>query len=191
MKLIVGLGNPGKEYQFTRHNAGYLVIDKILNKLDLKLNKEKFNGRFVLTDDLIIAKPETYMNNSGMFVQNLCQFYKINPSDVIVIYDEKDFELGQAAIKIGGSSAGHNGIESVRVQLNNNEFKRLRIGIGSSRTIPLRNYVLSNFTLEEMPIFEEVANVAADAAISFAFNDIKVVMDKFNVNRKKKNITGN
>ncbi|WP_029512770.1 aminoacyl-tRNA hydrolase [Mycoplasmopsis iners] len=189
MKLIVGLGNPGKQYEFTRHNVGFLVVDKILKNLNLSLNKEKFNGKFVLADDLIIAKPETYMNNSGYFVQVLSNFYKIDPSDIMVIYDDKDFDLGQAAIKIGGSSAGHNGVESIRTQLSSNEFKKMRIGIGKSETLPLKDYVLSNFKQNELPVLSEVINLAAEAAVSFGFNDIKTVMDKFNVNRKKKNIS--
>ncbi|VEU78124.1 aminoacyl-tRNA hydrolase [Mycoplasmopsis columbinasalis] len=191
MKLIVGLGNPGTLYEFNRHNAGYLVVDKLLERLNLKLNKEKFNGRYVIGDDVIIAKPETYMNRSGFFVQNLLNFYKIDSTNLMVIYDDKDFELGQAAIKIGGSSAGHNGIQSIVDQLGKNDFKRMRIGIGRSDVIPLRDYVLQNFKQEEISDFETVANIACDAAIQFIYNDINQVMEKFNALRRKKNPTGN
>ncbi|QSF13506.1 aminoacyl-tRNA hydrolase [Mycoplasma sp. Mirounga ES2805-ORL] len=185
MKLVVGLGNPGKEYQFTRHNSGFLVIDKILEKLNTSLNKEKFNGQFVVTEDVIIAKPLTFMNNSGEFVQAIAKYFKILSSDIMIIYDEKDFNLGQAAIKIGGSTAGHNGVISVEKHLGSNDFKKMRIGIGRDSAVPLRDYVLSKFSKDEMIEFEEIANVAADAAISFVYNDIKTVMEKFNVNRKK------
>ncbi|WP_027120525.1 aminoacyl-tRNA hydrolase [Mycoplasmopsis lipofaciens] len=185
MKLIVGLGNPGLEYKFTRHNAGFLVIDKILEKLNLKLNKEKFNGKFVVAEDMIIAKPLTYMNNSGDFVQAISHFYKIDPTDIMVIHDEKDFNLGHAAIKIGGSSAGHNGIQSIVTKLNNNEFKKMRIGIGRDKKIELKKYVLMPFKPEEMPIFESIAEISADAAISFVYNDFRTVMEKYNINRKK------
>ncbi|WP_027334605.1 aminoacyl-tRNA hydrolase [Mycoplasmopsis felifaucium] len=185
MKLIVGLGNPGESYKFTRHNVGFLAVDKICQKNNITLNKEKFNGEFVICDDVIIARPLTYMNNSGDFVYALANFYKIDSSDIIVIYDEKDFKIGQAAIKIGGSSGGHNGIQSIMNHFKTNDFKRLRVGIGTSKTVPLRNYVLSNFTIDEFKIIEPVLELASEAAMSFVFNDINTVMNNFNVNRKK------
>ncbi|KKB26696.1 Peptidyl-tRNA hydrolase [Mycoplasmopsis meleagridis] len=187
MKLIVGLGNPGESYKLTRHNIGFLVIDRILKKLNISFDKSKFEGKYAIIDDLIIAKPDTYMNNSGQFVAAISRFYKIQPSDILVIHDEKDFEIGQAQIKIGGSSAGHNGVENVRVQLNSNEFKKLRIGIGKDPVIPLKEYVLSKFEIRELEILENVIEISAEASLSFAYNDIKVVMEKFNVNKKKKN----
>ncbi|MBU4690447.1 aminoacyl-tRNA hydrolase [Mycoplasma sp. ES3157-GEN-MYC] len=185
MKLIVGLGNIGQEYKFTRHNAGFLVIDKISEKTGIKLNKDKFNGKFGIGDDFIIAKPSTYMNRSGEFIQAICHFYKISPSDVMVIYDEKDFNLGQASIKIGGSSAGHNGVQNVIDNLISNDFKRLRIGIGRDKNYELKDWVLSNFKPEEIAIVEQVADVAAEAALSFVYNDIKIVIEKFNSENKK------
>ncbi|MEE3928260.1 aminoacyl-tRNA hydrolase [Mycoplasmopsis ciconiae] len=185
MRLIVGLGNPGEQYKFTRHNVGFLVIDKITKKLNINLTKNKFNGEFEKVDDLIIAKPLTYMNKSGEFIQSLCNFYKISWDDVLVIHDEKDFNVGQASIKIGGSDAGHNGIKSVTQCLNNPNYKRIRIGIGKSNVVPLKDYVLQNFSTEEMKVLEPVLDLAAEAAISFAFNDINTVMNSFNQLRKK------
>ncbi|QBF34976.1 aminoacyl-tRNA hydrolase [Mycoplasmopsis phocirhinis] len=184
MKLIVGLGNIGNEYKFTRHNAGFLVIDKLIEKTGIKLNKDKFNGKFGIGDGFIVAKPSTYMNKSGEFIHALCNFYKIDSSDVMIIYDEKDFKLGQAAIKIGGSSAGHNGVKNVLHFFPCNDFKRLRIGIGRDMNIELKNWVLSNFSALEMNIIEKVCSVAADAALSFVFNDIKTVIEKFNSENK-------
>nr|WP_318026895.1 aminoacyl-tRNA hydrolase [Mycoplasmopsis bovis] len=96
MKLIVGLGNPGNEYRFTRHNAGFLAIDKICEKLNISLNKEKFNGEFVISDGFILARPLTYMNKSGDFIYSIANFYKIDSSDIIVIYDDLSFSVGQA-----------------------------------------------------------------------------------------------
>ncbi|BAP00777.1 peptidyl-tRNA hydrolase [Mycoplasmopsis californica HAZ160_1] len=185
MKLIVGLGNIGDEYKFTRHNIGFLTIDNLINKTGIKLNKEKFNGRFGMGDGFILAKPSTYMNKSGQFIREICDFYKISSSDVMIIYDEKDFKLGQASIKIGGSDAGHNGVKSVIQHLSANDFKRLRIGIGRDPKFELKDWVLSKFTLEDMPIIEKVLSVAADAALSFVYNDINRVIEKFNGTYKK------
>ncbi|MGZ9762554.1 aminoacyl-tRNA hydrolase [Mycoplasma sp. 394] len=180
MKLIVGLGNPGIEYKYTRHNAGFLVIDEICNKLNISLNKTKFNGDFVKIDDLIIAKPKTFMNLSGSFVSSMCSFFKISPEDVMVIHDEKDYELGRATIKIGGSGGSHNGVKNIIDQLGTQEFKRLRIGIKTPFQGELKDFVLGKFTKEEFEIIKPILNISAQAAISYAFNDIKTVMNKFN-----------
>ncbi|MGV2392624.1 UNVERIFIED_CONTAM: aminoacyl-tRNA hydrolase [Campylobacter lari] len=186
MKLIVGLGNPGDRYKYTRHNAGFLAIDKICEKLNgVVLNKEKFNGRYAIVEDFIIAKPYTYMNLSGDFIQALANYYKIDSNDIIVIYDEKDYDLGKAAIKIGGSSGGHNGIQSVINHFSSNDFKRLRIGIGNRGSMELKDYVLSMFKRDELIILDSVLEKVAEAAISFVYNDINVVINNFNQNRKK------
>ncbi|EFF41225.1 aminoacyl-tRNA hydrolase [Mycoplasmopsis alligatoris] len=186
MRLIVGLGNPGDNYRHTRHNAGFLVIDKICRILKTDLNKSKFNGNFVKMEDLVIAKPMTYMNLSGNFIKEIMDFYKINPEDVLVIYDEKDYEIGTSSIKIGGSAAGHNGIKSIIDALKNNSFKKLRIGIGKPKTgYHIKDYVLGNFSVEEMTLLEPILDLAAEAAISFAYNDINIVMNKYNVLRRK------
>ncbi len=186
MKLIVGLGNPGNEYRFTRHNAGFLAIDKICEKLNISLNKEKFNGEFVISDGFILARPLTYMNKSGDFIYSIANFYKIDSSDIIVIYDDLSFSVGQAAIKIGGSSAGHKGIENLMSKFKTNDFKRIRVGIGASNNLSIKDYVLSLFSKEEMLIIEEVLEKVADAAISLVYNDINYVTSKFNTDNKKR-----
>lgn len=183
MKLIVGLGNPGENYKMTRHNVGFMLVDEIAKKLNLKFNKNKWNGTFVINDDFILAKPETYMNLSGNFIQSLINYYKILPSDVLVIYDEKDYEIGKSAIKIGGSSGGHNGIKSI-INTIGNDFKRLRIGIGYNKNYVLSDWVLSKFTLEEIEILKSVFPIIEEAALSFVYNDINYVMNKFNQKKK-------
>ncbi|WP_406614097.1 aminoacyl-tRNA hydrolase [Mycoplasma corogypsi] len=180
MRLIVGLGNPGDEYKFTRHNAGFLVIDKILDKLKVSLNKNKFNGNYVKVDDLIIAKPNTYMNKSGEFISQLMSFFKILPQDLIVIHDEKDFPVGKSALKIGGSGGSHNGVKNIIEKLNSQDFKRLKVGIGTPQHGELKDYVLGKFNLNEMLILEPVFEKCADAAIQCAFNDVLTVMNAFN-----------
>ncbi|MEA4206405.1 aminoacyl-tRNA hydrolase [Mycoplasma sp. 1199] len=184
MKLIVGLGNPGDKYKYTRHNVGFMVIDKICKQMGVELNKSKFNGEYIKLDDLIIAKPMTYMNKSGEFVQAIAQFFKINPDDILVIHDEKDFPLGKTAIKIGGSGGSHNGVLNIVQMLSTQEFKRLKIGINTEHAEPLRDFVLGNFTPEQMLVLEPVLNKAAEASISFVYNDILTVMNKYNVKSK-------
>ncbi|WP_426461281.1 aminoacyl-tRNA hydrolase [Mycoplasma hafezii] len=184
MKLIVGLGNPGDQYKFTRHNVGFLTIDKICNKLGVSLNKNKFNGDYVKVDDLVIAKPMTYMNNSGQFISSLANYFKILPDDILVIHDEKDFPLGKSAIKIGGSGGSHNGVISIVNQLGTQSFKRLKIGIDVPHQSALRDFVLGRFTSDEMKELEPILDKAADACVDFAFNDIVTVMNKYNTRKK-------
>lgn len=182
MKLIVGLGNPDAKYSKNRHNIGFMVVDKILKNLNLKINKEKFSGSFVKTEEFVIAKPLTYMNLSGNFVQAIATYFKIAPNDILVIYDDVSYEIGQAAIKPKGSSNGQNGMKDIIEKMKTNEIPRLKIGIG--RGLNLAQHVLSDFTLEEFEIIDSVIDLAADAAISFLFNDVRIVMNKMNVNKK-------
>ncbi|VEU76325.1 aminoacyl-tRNA hydrolase [Mycoplasmopsis columboralis] len=185
MKLIVGLGNPGNEYKYTRHNAGFLVIDRICEKLKVSLNKSKYNGEFVKIDDIIIAKPLTYMNNSGTFVQQLANFYQVKFDDILVIHDEKDFPLGKSSIKIGGSGGSHNGVLSIIEKIGSTDFKRMKIGINTPHQGALKDFVLGRFSEEEYYILDNVIEVASEACISYMHNDIHAIMNKFN---QKKNV---
>ncbi|WP_041362970.1 aminoacyl-tRNA hydrolase [[Mycoplasma] mobile] len=178
MKLIIGLGNPDPKYQKNRHNVGYMVVDKILENLRLKINKEKFSGIFVKTEEFIIAKPTTYMNLSGDFVKNISTYFKVSPNNILIIYDDMSYEVGQAAIKPKGGSNGQNGIKDILLKMNTEEIPRLKIGIGKNQEAA--KHVLSDFTLEEFKIIDLVINQAAEAAISFLFNDIRIVMNSYN-----------
>ncbi|MBN4083648.1 aminoacyl-tRNA hydrolase [Mycoplasma sp. CSL10137] len=184
MKLIVGLGNPGEEYKYTRHNVGFLIIDRICEKLNVKLNKEKFNGVFVKVDDIVIAKPMTYMNLSGTFVQQLKNFFKIDSTDIMIIHDDKDYDLSKATIKIGGSGGSHNGVKSIIDNLGTSDFKRMKIGINAPHQGQLKDFVLGKFSSSEMEKILPIIDLAAETAISFGFNDIYTIMNKFNVNKK-------
>lgn len=188
MRLIIGLGNPGTKFKNTRHNVGFMVIDKICELMNVTLSKSRFNGETIKIDDMILAKPSTFMNLSGDFVFLISAFYKIVPEDILIIHDEKDFDLGQASIKIGGNDAGHNGVKSIIEKLGSTSFKRLRIGIGKKPSEkPLKDWVLENFNNEDWEKIQPILKVSADAAVSFAFNDIKTVMNSFNVFRRKNN----
>ncbi|MHB8470011.1 MAG: aminoacyl-tRNA hydrolase [Gaiellaceae bacterium] len=149
--LVVGLGNPGREYARNRHNAGYLVVDELARRHGGAW-KAKFAGRLadvrVPGRKLVLLKPETFMNESGRSVGAAAQFFKVEPDAVLVVHDEGDFELGRLELKAGGGLAGHNGLRSIAQQLGTQDFLRLRIGVGRPERgdpRPLADYVLSNF----------------------------------------------
>ncbi|MCV3733742.1 aminoacyl-tRNA hydrolase [Mycoplasma enhydrae] len=177
MKLIVGLGNPGKEYEKTRHNVGFMIIDSLSKKLVAPLNTKKFNGIYFKDKELIIAKPLTYMNNCGEFVRAIVDYYNINIDDIIIVYDDIDTELGKVIIRQKGSAGGHNGMKSIINHLDTNEIKRLKVGIGRDEN--LVNFVLGKFSFEDSKIIENVIEEASDALIQFINNDIRYVMNKY------------
>lgn len=145
MKLIVGLGNPGKEYENTRHNIGYKAIDAFVHAKELKLNKHKYGGVIHKSKEFIIARPGTYMNNSGEFVQPLAHFFKIKPQDILVVYDDMDLKVGALRMKKNGSHGGQNGMRDIIDKLGTAEIPRLKIGIGRPKNGG-KNHVLGTFT---------------------------------------------
>lgn len=189
MKFIVGLGNPGNEYSETKHNIGFKVIDEICSKLNIYLNKKKYNGIFYKDTEFIIAKPLTYMNNSGHFVVSMMQYFKIDIKDLLVIYDDMDYKVGQAVIKSSGSSAGQKGMQSIIDQLGQNNFNRLKIGIGKPNSKNVVNYVLSTFTPLDKPVINNIIQMSATAAIEFLDENIEKVSQKFNEKYKKISIS--
>lgn len=156
MKLIVGLGNPGREYKNTRHNVGFMVLDNYLGKISWKTKMESY---FYLTEvngeQIMFIKPLTYMNLSGLSVSKIVNFYKIDMKDILVIHDDLDINVGLYKIKRNSSSGGHNGIKSIISELKSEEFGRLKIGISKSVQIPVDKYVLGKFSSEE---FEKINN---------------------------------
>lgn len=167
IKLIVGLGNPEEQYKNTRHNLGFLVIDKLREKLELPDLKEekKFNSMISSQDKLILAQPLTYMNNSGQAVQAIANFYKITPEEILVIQDDLDLPLGEIRQKSESSAGGHNGIQSIIDQLGSNKFHRIKIGITTPDRSPQMDsadYVLQNFSSEEMATIKK----SIDEAVS-------------------------
>ncbi|MBD5445753.1 MAG: aminoacyl-tRNA hydrolase [Mycoplasma sp.] len=182
--LIVGLGNPGDKYKFTKHNAGFLVIDKILEKLNLVLDKEKFSGWYtkykIENKEVFICKPYTYMNNSVFFIFNICNFFKIPIENILVIYDDIDTEIGNLRIRLKGSSGGQNGMKGIIQTFGTENIKRIRIGIGNPKGRNLADYVLSNFSNSEKIIVDKVFDRAADAALFFLKEDFEKVISKYN-----------
>lgn len=157
--LIIGLGNPGKQYEKTRHNAGFMVIDKLMSELRIT-NYEKNNPR------VILAKPQTYMNESGQAVAKIARFYKIPLERIWIVYDDIDLPLGTLRIRKSGSSGGHNGAQSIIEALGSNKFPRFRLGIGPVPSgVDPADFVLSPFTKEEQKTTDEMIQRAASAIV--------------------------
>ncbi|GFO67974.1 peptidyl-tRNA hydrolase [Geomonas limicola] len=153
-KLIVGLGNPGPQYSWTRHNAGFMVLDRLSRQAGISVTKKAFSG---LSGDgnwagerVILLKPQTFMNLSGRSVAEALRFYKLTPADLIVIHDDLDIPYGSVRLKLGGGHGGHNGLRSIDQELGSKEYLRVRMGIGRPVHGDVSNYVLSNFHKEEM-----------------------------------------
>lgn len=189
MILIAGLGNPGKKYSNTKHNIGFLVVDKIGSKVGIDLNKNKFSGvfgeGFLNEEKLLLLKPETYMNLSGQSVSSASNFYDIDAKNVIVVYDEMDLPLGTIRIKSGGGSAGHNGIKSIISSLGTDRFKRVRVGIGKSFKDSGAKHVLSGFSRSEADAVNESIGRAADAVLAIIEKGIEKAMNEYNTKNKQ------
>ena len=184
MKLVVGLGNPEKKYEFTRHNCGFRAIDYYASKNNLSF-KSKFNGHYAETivnnTKLILLKPQTYMNLSGESVIKFVNYYNINIEDILVIYDDVDFEVGKFKLRRGGSSGGHNGINNIIDLLKTQNISRLRMGI-SKNNIPLMDYVLGKFSSEENEKIESILPVISNSINDFSVHNIDELMEKYNRN---------
>ena len=164
MRLVVGLGNPGKEYALTRHNMGFMAVDEIVRRFSFSQWKKAFKGQVcsgeIDGEKVVILKPETYMNLSGEAVQEAVHFYKLTPADVIVIHDELDLPVGKMKVKVGGSPAGHNGLKSIDSHIGP-EYMRVRIGIDNNKQISTADYVLGKPSPEDFEILEgEFAQIA-------------------------------
>jgi len=185
MKLLVGLGNIGKEYEKTRHNTGFLVMDEIAKQLNETFKTNKFKAQIIKTtiknEQVILMKPSTYMNNSGEAIAEAVNFYNLNPKeDVVVFYDDLDLPYGTLRLREKGSSGGHNGIKSIIQHLGTNEFKRVRIGIEKNPMIPVVDYVLGKVEKEHQQAWLDAINRAASAAIECVFLPFQEVMNKYN-----------
>lgn len=181
MKLIVGLGNPHKEYELTKHNVGFLALDSIVEnqkllpfRLENQFGSEITEMNVVSDKRVIFAKPQLYMNKSGESVQKILSYYKIGLDDLVVISDDLDLELGVIRVRKEGSSGGHKGLESVIDNLGDNRFIRIKIGIGSNRNanIPSEDYVLSKFTKIELDILYKSIDKTRELVLNWLTNGI-------------------
>ena len=183
MKLIVGLGNPGREYRDTRHNVGFMVADEIANRRNLQWRADSdwtFAKNFG-SPEFMVMKPLTFMNRSGFAVSRFLEYYGIGPGDTIVVFDEVDLEFGRIRVLPSGSAGTHNGMKSMVEQLGTTEFPRLRFGVGrGDPRRDLADYVLSKFEPAERAELETLIPRAADAAEMFAVDGISKVMNEYN-----------
>jgi len=184
MKIIVGLGNPGKKYEKTRHNTGFLVIDKVLKKLNIELDKEKFNASYTIYkhngEKIYFVKPLTYMNNSGEALVPLMKYYGLDISDLIVIHDDLDLPVGKIRLRTKGSCGGQNGMRNIIDLLGSEEINRIRVGIGKDPQIDTIDYVLGKVAKEDKKIYEDSLIRASEAIIYSLDNNFENVMSKFN-----------
>lgn len=187
MKLIVGLGNPGKDYENTRHNIGFMVLDYYADNNNWK---EKWNSLYTELnmngEKILLIKPLTYMNLSGHAVIQFINFYKIELKDILIIQDDLDLAVGKYRLKTNSSNGGHNGIKSIINELGNQNFTRLKIGISNNKQIDTKDYVLGKFSKNELEIFKELYPTFKEIINSFIVNGIEKTMNKFN--RKDNNV---
>ena len=184
--LVVGLGNPGENYARTRHNAGFRAVDRLAAALQVKVDRAKFRGLTAQAvwqgQKLLLLKPQTFMNNSGLSVMDAARFYKLPPERVIVIFDDISLPVGRLRVRADGSAGGHKGIKSIIGALNSQSFPRVKIGVGQKPhpDYDLADWVLSNFTREEEAHVERAAQAAAQAALEVVAGGVSAAAAKFN-----------
>ena len=185
MYLIVGLGNPEEEYSNTRHNMGFNVINKLSEEFNIKVNKNKFKGLYgkgkIEEQDVILLKPQTYMNLSGESIKEIIDFYKLNTDNLIIIYDDIDIGPGIIKLRKTGGPGTHNGMKSVIKEIGTEKFPRVRIGIGKpEHKGDLINYVIGKIPEEDKKILEKSIDVAKEAVIEIVKSGIDKAMNCFN-----------
>ena len=186
MKLIVGLGNPGREYEKTRHNSGFMAADLLADRLGVNISTEKWNALTASVriegTPVLLMKPLTYMNESGQSVSQVMKYFKVDSDDVMVVYDDMDMPTGKLRIRLKGSAGGHNGIKSLIAHMHTQEFKRIRVGIDKMKHYDTVDWVLGHFSIPEMQLLLPGIDKAVDAIICWIeTDDINKVMNQYNV----------
>lgn len=189
MYIIIGLGNPGKKYENTRHNMGFIAVDLLAEKYGIKVDKIKFKalvgeGR-IAGRKVLLVKPQTYMNLSGQSVMEVMNFYKEDIENLIVIYDDIDIPTGTIRLRKKGSAGTHNGMRNIVYLLQEDGFPRIRVGIGSESKVDLIHYVTSGVTKKEKDLLEDALTRAADAAACIVEKGIEKAMNEYNIRPKK------
>ena len=184
--LIVGLGNPGREYERTRHNAGFRALDILADKLGCKVDKLKFQGLYGQVNyrgkKILLLKPQTFMNLSGRSVLQLSAFFRVSPKNIIVMFDDISLEPGRLRVRADGSAGGHNGIKSIIQELGSQEFPRVKIGVGAKPhpDFDLADWVLSGFTAQEEKALQPALERAAEAALAVMEYGVPEAANRFN-----------
>ncbi len=189
MYIIVGLGNPGRKYENTRHNMGFIAVDLLAKKYGIKIDKIKFKalvgeGR-IAGQKVLLVKPQTFMNLSGQSVVEVMNFYKEEIENLIVIYDDIDIPTGSIRLRKKGSAGTHNGMRNIVYLLGEDTFPRIRVGIGSQKKVDLINYVIGGVSKGEKELLEDALTRAADAAACIVEKGIERAMNEYNVRQKK------
>ena len=183
MKLIVGLGNPGKKYEHTRHNMGFDVVDLFGELAQIDIDKESFKGLVgrgkVFDEDIFLLKPQTYMNLSGESVREIVNYFKISVEDIIVVFDDMALEPGKIRLRLSGSSGGHKGMQNIIENLGTQDIKRIRVGIGEPQYDTI-DYVLSKPSKEERELINEAIVDAANAIKDILKHNFDIAMSKYN-----------
>lgn len=189
MKLIVGLGNPGKEYEKTRHNIGFMILDLVVEKLSSsqwKSEKSCKTTEYINKGEkIVLIKPQKFINLSGEVLKEYMDYYKITSDDILVIHDDLDLKLGRIKLVKSGGSAGHNGLKNIEKELKTQEYKRIKIGIGKNKLQNVINHVLGKVSKDEEKVLKNTIDVASQIVIEYLEKDFSFLMNKYN--RKEKN----
>lgn len=188
IKLVVGLGNPGKEYEKTRHNMGFMVLDEVKKRLNVENWKERDGGLYFDTYvnfcKVIFLKPQKFINLSGDVLIKFINFFDIKLHNIIVVSDDLDLPLGSIKLKEKGSSGGHNGLKNIEANLKTNEYKRIKVGISNNKEIDTKDYVLGKISKGDKKIVDEAVNKAADALMMSLEKSFVDAMNKYNTKIK-------
>ncbi len=188
IKLVVGLGNPGKEYEKTRHNMGFNVLDRIAKRLEINKWKEKDGGLFfdcyLDMNRVIFLKPQKYINLSGDVLNSYVKFFDIKTEDILVVSDDLDTPLGTLKLKEKGSSGGHNGLKNIESNLKTDEYKRIKIGISNNKEIDTKDYVLGKLSKEDLKTLDPILDKAADTVLASFRTPFAELMSKYNTKIK-------
>lgn len=190
MYIIAGLGNPTKEYDKTRHNVGFSVIDVLADQYNIDVSERKHKalcGRGAIEGQkVVLMKPQTFMNLSGESIRAAVDFYKVEPEDIIIVYDDVSLEPGQLRIRLKGSAGGHNGIKNIIAHLGTQEFPRIKVGVGAKPPrMDLAAYVLSRFSQGEQKLMDEAFKEAAEAAVMMMTDGADRAMNHYNTKKKE------
>lgn len=184
MKLVVGLGNPGKEYTKTRHNVGFRMIDKIASDLNIEIDKNKFDGlygeKIINNEKYLFLKPQRYMNLSGTVIQEYLNYFKIDSEDLLVICDDLDMEVGKIRLRPKGSSGGHNGLKDIEKNIGTSEYKRIKIGIANNKNMDTKDYVLGKFSKDENDLIINCENMMGNIFSDYTKLSFEQLMSKYN-----------
>ena len=191
MYVIAGLGNPGREYEGTRHNVGFMTLDALADKYNIDVREKAFKGLIgkgvIEGNKVILVKPQTYMNSSGESIRAAADYYKVDPEDILIVYDDISLAPGQLRIRAKGSAGGHNGIKSIIAHLGTQEFPRVKVGVGEKPArMDLADYVLGHFSKEEQATMDDAVKEAADAVCEIVNVGIAQAMNDHNRKKEEK-----